>query len=96
MSAENWFDPGKEIHMSLENTMNQQVQKVIAEHWGAIQKVFQEKVGPAALKAAQNDKACEALFVIAYKQLPLPVRLVIKKDVFVQYCFENRDKLLPA
>ena len=80
--------------MGLGDAMNQQVDKAIAEYWPQIQKIFQEKVGPAALTAAQNDKACEILFTQVHKQLPLPVRLVIKRNVFIQYCFDNRDKLI--
>ena len=80
--------------MALGDALNQQVDKAIAEHWPAIQKIFQEKIGPTALAAAKNDKACEVLFVQVHKQLPLPVRLVIKKDAFVKYCFANRDKLI--
>ena len=81
-------------NMEIGNALNQQVEKVIEEHWPKIQTIFREKVGAPALAAAKNDKAMKVLFTTVYKQLPLPIRLVIKKDVFVAYCFKHRDKLV--
>ena len=78
----------------LSDALNQKVDKAIEEYWPQIQKVFQDKVGSVALEAAKNDKACESLFIQVHKQLPLPIRLVIKRDVFVKYCFDNRNKLI--
>ena len=80
--------------MGFGDALNKQVDKAIEEHWSTVQNVFRDKVGSTALEAAKNDKACEAIFIQVHKQLPLPVRLVIKKDVFVKYCFDNRDKLI--
>ena len=80
--------------MGLGDSANQQAEKIIAEQWPRIQEIFQNKVGPTALAAAKNDKALGTIFEQVYKLLPLPVRLVVKKDVFVKYCFANRDKLI--
>ena len=75
-------------------TLNQQVDKAIIENWPKIQDIFQKTVSEPALLAAKNDKTCEVLFLQVYKQLPLPIRLVVKKDLFVKFCFDNRDKLV--
>ena len=80
--------------MAFGDTLNEQVEKTIEEHWPKVQEVFQKTVGEPALAAAKNNEACEMLFTQVHKQLPLPVRLIIKKDAFVKYCFANRDKLI--
>ena len=69
---------------------------LIEQQWPKIQLLFQEKVGPAALAAAQNDQAMESLFKTVYSVLPFPVRMVVKEPVFVSFCLEHRTKLLPA
>ena len=82
--------------MSLRDKLDQSAQQKIEEHWPKIQQVFQERVGPAALAAAQNDDTMRSVFKLAYGALPFPIRLAIKEDVFVQFCFSHRDNLLPS
>ena len=68
---------------------------VMTEYWPKVQALFQEKVGPAALAAAHDDKKMETLFSVVYKALPFPVHLAVKEPVFVKFCFEHRNQLLP-
>ena len=70
-------------------------QEKVQEHWPKIQQVFQEKVGPAALAAAKNDDQMRAVFKMAHEALPFPLRMVVKEDAFIQFCFSHRDNLLP-
>jgi len=79
--------------MKVENTINQQIENIINEHWSFIKKIFQENIGSIVLEEVKDDKTMKTLIITIYKQLPLPVRLIIKKDIFVQYCLENRDRL---
>jgi len=80
--------------MGTENALNEQVEKVMEEHWPKIQKVIQEKVAPTALAAAKNDEMMQVLLTPVYMSLPFPVRLVVKKDAFVKFCFEHRDRFI--
>ena len=80
--------------MGFEDSVNRQVENAINEHWPKIIETFQKTVGASALETAKNDNVCEVLFTQVYKQLPFPIRLVVKKDIFVQYCFTHRDKLV--
>ena len=81
--------------MDFRDKLSQEGTKKIEENWPKIQKVFEEKVGPSALAAAQNDDAMRAVFKIAHKALPFPLGMVIKEDTFVDFCFAHRDNLLP-
>ena len=76
--------------------LDQKAEAAIEENWPKVQQLFQEKVGPAALAAAQNDQAMEALFKVVYLALPFPVHLVVKQPAFVAFCFSHRDRLLPT
>jgi hypothetical protein len=75
---------------------DRQSQVLIEEHWPQIQTLFQEKVGPASLAAAQDDSKMELLFKVVYSLLPGAVKLVVKEGSFVQFCFSHRNNLLPA
>jgi len=79
--------------MDAKSALDDQVGKVIEEHLPKIKEIIQEKVAPEALAAVQNDEMMGTLLTPVYKLLPLPVRLVIKKDVFLKFCFDNRDRL---
>ena len=61
-----------------------------------MQRIFQEKIGPAALSAADDDDKMRSLFKFAYEAIPFPARMVIKEEAFVAFCFTHRDNLLPA
>jgi hypothetical protein len=82
--------------MSWRDKFDQSAQEKIEEHWPKAQQIFQEKVGPAALSAAKNDDTMRSLFKVAYEAMPFPVRMVVKEEAFVQFCFSHRDKLLPS
>jgi hypothetical protein len=76
--------------------LDQKTEKAIEEHWPEIQRVFREKVGPAALAAAKDDETMQSLFKLVYMALPFPVHLAIKEDAFIKFCFERRDRLMPT
>ncbi|MBX7221935.1 MAG: hypothetical protein K1Y36_18425 [Blastocatellia bacterium] len=59
-----------------------------------IKQVFQEKVKPGARVAMQNDELFRPVCAMAYSTLPFPVRLFVKEDTFISFCFTHRDKLL--
>jgi len=91
-----WKEKLQSARDSGQKVFNRQSQLLIEEHWPQIQTLFQEKVGPAALAAAQDDSKMEALFKIVYAVLPGPVKLVVNEGAFVQFCFSHRADLLPA
>ena len=78
-----------------ESALNGPTAAILQEYWPKIQLLFVEKVGPAALAAAQNDQTMASLFRGVYSVLPFPVRMVVNEGVFVNFCLNNRTKLLP-
>ena len=76
--------------------MDQKTNTAIEENWPKVQQVFQEKVGPAALAAAQNDEQMTSLFKLVYAALPFPIHMAVKEDAFVKFCCSHRDRLMPA
>lgn len=75
--------------------LRQQAEQVMDEHWPRVQQLFQEKVGPAAIAAANDDAKMEVLFKVVYLALPFPIHMAVQEPVFVRFCFAHRDHLLP-
>ncbi len=75
---------------------DRQAETVIEEHWPQVQALFRDKVGPAALAAAQDNSKMEVLFKVVYAVLPFPVKMAVKEEAFIGFCFSHRERLLPA
>ena len=91
-----WQQKLQSARQAGEEKLDQKTDKAIEENWPKIQQVFQEKVGPAALAAAQDDAKMQSLFKLVYDALPFPVHLAVKEDAFVKFCFSHRDRLMPT
>ena len=60
-----------------------------------IKKLLIEKVGLAALADMQSEAALFTAIGELHQFMPMPVRLVVNRDVFVSYCVKNLDRILP-
>jgi hypothetical protein len=79
-----------------QSKMDHTTNVIIEEHWLKIQRLFQEKVGPTALATINNDQMMRTLLQGVYMALPFPVRMVVNEAVFVNFCLDNRTRLLPS
>jgi hypothetical protein len=79
---------------SVKTSVDQESQRKIEENWPKVQQIFQEKVGPAALAAAQDDAAMTKVIVIVHEALPFPLRMMVKQEAFVKFCLSHRDRLM--
>ncbi len=91
-----WKQKLQSARQSGEQMLDEKTNKTIEENWPKVQQVFQEKVGPAALAAAQDDEKMRTLFKLVYAALPFPVHLAVKEEPFIKFCFEHRDRLMPG
>ncbi len=89
-----WKQKLQSARQAGEAALDQKTQIAIEENWPKVQEVFREKVGPAALAAAQDDEHMEKLFKLVYVALPFPIHLAVKEEAFVKFCFAHRDRLL--
>lgn len=60
-----------------------------------IKKLLIEKIGPAALATLRSETALAAAIGGLYEFLPTAVRLVVNRDLFVNFCVRNLDRILP-
>lgn len=61
----------------------------------AIQTLLTEKIGPATLATLRGKGTIAIAVGSAYEFLPTAVRIVVPRQVFVDFCVENIDRLLP-
>ena len=60
-----------------------------------IKRLLIEKVGLSTLAAMQSEAALFTAVSELHQFMPLPVRLVVNRDIFVSYCIKNLDRILP-
>ena len=91
-----WKEKMQSARQAGEQKLDEKTRKAIEDNWPKVQQVFREKVGPAALAAAHDDEKMKRLCEVVYGALPFPVKLAVKEDAFVRFCFEHRDRLMPS
>ena len=84
----------KNIDESVDTTeLRAKGDELIGQDLPKIQAHFRETVEPAAADMIHNDVQMTKYFEGMYGLIPLPIRLVIKKPAFVDFCLQNRYRI---
>lgn len=73
---------------------NEKIDRIIADNLTRIQQLFSTRVGRMAKEIARDDSKMSEISRFVYGELPLPIRLLLKEDDFIDFCLKNRDKVL--
>ena len=69
-----------------------------AELWESqlpkVRAVIAERLGPKARELVVDDALMTRCLGDAYEFLPAPVRFMVKRERFVTFCLEHRDRLM--
>src|SRR5437868_9233946 len=84
------------VRQAGQEKLDEKTNKAIEDNWPKIQQLFQEKIGPAALAAIQDDAKMQTALKLVYMALPFPVHLAVKEEEFIKFSLEHRDRLLPS
>ena len=60
-----------------------------------IRKLLVEKVGPSALATLRSPASLSVAVGGLYEFLPIAVRLVVNREIFVSFCVNHLDQILP-
>jgi hypothetical protein len=71
-------------------------EKVIQEHFPKIVAILREKAGPAVIAILNDADRLVELARSAYQALPLPVRLVVKEQDFIDWVMSHQDSVIEA
>lgn len=69
-------------------------EKIIQEYLPKIVAVLREKAGPAVLEILSDIDKLGDLARTAYQALPMPVRIVVKEQSFIDWVISHQDKLI--
>ncbi|GAB4505780.1 MAG: hypothetical protein Fur0043_27780 [Anaerolineales bacterium] len=69
---------------------------ILEQHIPTIRKLLAEKVGAGALSALTSDQALALALGSVYEFLPAGVRIIIRREAFVDFGLKNKKKLLPS
>ena len=59
-----------------------------------IRALLTNKIGSTVFERISNDATCPQVFSILYDILPFPVKIVLKRELFMQVCTSNKDKII--
>ncbi len=68
---------------------------ILEKHLPQIRILLVEKAGKSALSAVQSDAAIAMALGSTYEFLPAAVRLLVRREAFIQFGLANRDRLYP-
>ena len=57
-------------------------------------KIINEKITPKTRNFLENEELCKNIFEQFYEILPKSVKLLIKKEIFIDYCVKNKKKVI--
>lgn len=69
--------------------------EILEKQIPAIKTVLAEKIGPATLTTLRGKTAIGVAVGSAYEFLPTAVRIIVPRQVFIDFCVENIDRILP-
>jgi uncharacterized protein len=69
--------------------------EVLEKHIPAIRGLLSDKIGPVTLAALRGKATLGVAVGSAYEFLPVAVRIVVPRQVFVDFVVENLDRILP-
>jgi hypothetical protein len=69
-------------------------EKVLQEYLPILVALLQEKAGPALLDVLSDTSRLEPLASSVYQALPLPMRLVVKEQSFVEWLLSHRGAVV--
>jgi hypothetical protein len=67
--------------------------KIIEEYLPKIIALLREKGGPALIDILSDTERLSELSRTAYQALPMPVRLVVKEQQFIDYMLSHKDRI---
>lgn len=89
-----WKDKLKEMGEKAQDSFSAKADQTLEEHLPKIKELFEEKVGPRAMEMLADDEKMTTYSKVVYALLPGAVRVVVKEEGFVAFCFTHRSKLL--
>jgi len=79
--------------ISTYDSTSNQTNDFIATHWPKAQQMVVNALLNITEDHLNDPKTLTSAFETAHAAMPLPIRLVIRQDTFVAFCFTQRDAL---
>ncbi len=80
----------------VEQSIGDRTLKLLNAQLPLIRSLVTEKIGPATMATLTSKPAWAVAIGSLYEFLPAAIRILIPRQVFVDFCIANLDKLLPA
>jgi hypothetical protein len=91
-----FFDSLKTAAGEVASSASSAQEKILQEYLPKIAIVLREKAGPAIIDILSDIERLAELARTAYQALPMPVRLVVKEQSFIDWVLSHQDKVVEA
>lgn len=90
--------PVKEANASVSlvsiNNIRELPSSIIEKHWSKIEKILYEMLINMASSKLNDDEALAFVFDKAYEFMPTPIRLILPRNQFIQFCLSRKEFIL--
>jgi len=93
-SVDSLFGKVKDAARSAGANASTAQEKVLDEYLPKIVALMREKAGPAVVEVLSDPERLAELSRSAYQVLPMPVRLVVREQGFVDWVLSHQDKVV--
>ncbi len=76
------------------SSSNSKHKDLFDQYYPKIEPIIVNGLLKIAVDKLKDDKSLNTIFLTAYKMLPIPVRLIIPKNRFLEFTMTHRDPLL--
>lgn len=84
----------KEIASDSFDNNTRKFNQSIEKQWPKIEEVLLKGMISIAEDKLNDEKFLASVFDKAYEVLPMPVRMLLPRDMFLQYCIQHKEPLL--
>jgi hypothetical protein len=67
---------------------------IIDKHWAKVEKILYDRLVNLANSKLNDDKSLEFVFDKAYELMPMPIRLILPRHQFIQFCLNRKTFIL--
>jgi hypothetical protein len=67
---------------------------IIEKHWAKVEKILYEMLVNLANSKLNDDESLAFVFDKAYELMPTPIRLILPRNQFIQFCLNRKELIL--
>ena len=76
------------------DSISNKSESIIEKHWAKVEKILYEMLVNLANSKLNDEEALAFAFDKAYELMPTPIRLILPRNQFIQFCLDRKEFIL--